>query len=385
LVQVLPIARRFGDGHAGSRERGEGRLLHRRVAQRLLDGRQGVRRELDARGLGVGVDLLGARGTHDRRRDLGAAQHPRQRQFGHRQAGGVGDRPQAVDGLQDVGRRERMERNGVMAAGYVDTNGVRLWYEQLGRPDGAPVLLVMGGGASVVWWPPELLQGLVGAGYRAVQFDNRDTGLSTQVDWASAPYGIEDMAGDAMGVLDAVGIDAAHLVGVSVGGMICQAAALGYPDRVRSLTLISTTPGPDPRLSPSDEAVFAGLDRPIQTDADIAELEVDFCRAVAGSRFAFDEQYYRDIVAADLARGMNPAANAPSASSRIDQLARIQVPTLVVHGTEDPVYPYDHAEVLANGIPKATLVRWEGVGHEQPPQLVPELTRLVIQHIDAAS
>jgi TAP-like protein len=138
------------------------------------------------------------------------------------------------------------------------------------------------------------------------------------------------------------------------------------------LTLISTTPGPDPRLSPGDEAVFAGLDRPVQTDADIAELEVGFCRAVAGSRFGFDEQYYRDLVAADLARGMNPAANAPSASSRIDQLARIQVPTLVVHGTEDPVYPYDHAEVLATGIPTATLVRWEGVGHEQPPQLVPE-------------
>ena len=83
--------------------------------------------------------------------------------------------------------------------------------------------------------------------------------------------------------------------------------------------------------------MFAGLDRPVQTDADIAELEVDFCRAVAGSRFVFDEQYYRDIVAADLARGRNPAANAPSASSRIDQLARIRVPTLVVHGTEDPV------------------------------------------------
>jgi pimeloyl-ACP methyl ester carboxylesterase len=86
-----------------------------------------------------------------------------------------------------------------MAAGYMDTNGVRLWYEELGRPDGAPVLLVMGGGASVVWWPPELLQGLVGAGYRVVQFDNRDVGLSTHVDWASAPYGIQDMAGDAMG------------------------------------------------------------------------------------------------------------------------------------------------------------------------------------------
>jgi pimeloyl-ACP methyl ester carboxylesterase len=193
-----------------------------------------------------------------------------------------------------------------MAAGYVDTNGVRLWYQQLGRADGAAVLLVMGGGASVVWWPPELLGGLVGAGYRVIQFDNRDTGLSSHVD-------------------------------------------------------------------------------PVETDADIAELEVEFCRAVVGSRFAFDEQHYRDIVAADLARGMNPAANAPAASSRIDQLARIRVPTLVVHGTEDPVYPFDHAEVLAAGIPEATLVRWEGVGHEQPPPLVPELTRLVIQHLDAAS
>jgi pimeloyl-ACP methyl ester carboxylesterase len=272
-----------------------------------------------------------------------------------------------------------------MAAGYVDTNGVRLWYEELGRHDGAPVLLVMGRGASVVWWPPELLQGLVGAGYRVVQFDNRDTGLSSYVDWASAPYGIEDMAGDAMGVLDAVGIDAAHLVGVSVGGMVAQAAALQDPDRVRSLTLISTTPGPDPRLAPGDKAVFAGLDRPVETDADIVELVVEVGRAVAGSRFAFDEQHYRDVVAADLARGVNPAVIAPSASSRMDELARIQVPTLVVHGTEDPVYPYAHAEVLARGIPTATLVRWEGVGHEQPPQLIPELTRLVIQHIDAAS
>jgi pimeloyl-ACP methyl ester carboxylesterase len=272
-----------------------------------------------------------------------------------------------------------------MAAGYVDTDGVRLWYEERGQPDGTPVLLVMGRGASVVWWPPELIQGLVGAGYRVVQFDNRDTGLSSYVDWASAPYGIEDMTGDAMGVLDAVGVDAAHLVGVSLGGMVTQTAALQYPDRVRSLTLISTSPGPDPRLSPGDDSVFAGLDRPVETDEDIAELVVDVCRAVAGSRFAFDEQHYRDLIAADLARGVNPEAIAPAASSRIDELARIQVPALVVHGTEDPVYPYDHAEVLVKGIPKATLVRWEGVGHEQPPHLVPELTRLVIQHIDAAS
>jgi pimeloyl-ACP methyl ester carboxylesterase len=272
-----------------------------------------------------------------------------------------------------------------MAAGYVDRNGVRLWYEELGPADGVPVLLVMGGGASVVWWPPELIDGLVGAWYRVVQYDNRDVGLSTHLDRASASYGVEDMADDALGVLDALGIDAAHVVGVSLGGMIAQVAALQHPDRVRSLTLISTTPGPDPRLSPGDDSVFEGLDRPVETDEDRAQLEVDFCRATAGSRFEFDEQYYRDIVAADLARGTNPDFGyAPSASSRIDDLARIQVPTLVIHGTEDPIYPFDHAEVLATGIPQATLVRWDGVGHEQPPQLVPELTRLLIDHLEAA-
>jgi pimeloyl-ACP methyl ester carboxylesterase len=271
-----------------------------------------------------------------------------------------------------------------MAQGYVDNDGVRLWYEELGPSDGPPVLLVMGGGASVVWWPPELLRGLVDAGCRVVQFDNRDVGLSTHVDWAIAPYGIDDMADDVVAVLDAVGVGAAHLVGVSVGGMVGQAVALRHPERVRSLTLVSTTPGPDPRLSSGKGSVFAGLDRPIETDADAIELEVDFCRAVAGSRFEFDEQYYRELAAADLARGTNPAPGMPSASSRVDDLAGIQVPTLVVHGTEDPIYPFDHAEVLADGIPGATLVRWDGVGHEQPPQLVAELARLVIHHVDAA-
>jgi pimeloyl-ACP methyl ester carboxylesterase len=131
-----------------------------------------------------------------------------------------------------------------------------------------------------------------------------------------------------------------------------------------------------------------GLDRPVETDEDLADLEVDFCRAVAGSRFEIDEEYYREIAAADHARGTNPAANAPrrrhASTIPPGRAARIQVPTLVVHGTEDPIYPYDHAEVLAEGIPTATLVRWDGVGHEQPPQLVPELTRLITGHVHAA-
>lgn len=272
-----------------------------------------------------------------------------------------------------------------MASGFVETNGVRLWFEQLGSADGTPVVLVGGGGASVVWWPAGLVQGLVDAGFRVVQFDNRDVGLSTHVDWATAPYGIGDMATDTVGLLDHLDIGAAHLLGFSVGGMVCQAAALAFGDRVDSLTLVSTTPGPDARLSPTDPSVFDGLDRPIETDEDAAEVDVDFYRAVTGSRFAFDEQLYRQVALADQARGTNRNPGVPSAPSRVDDLGRIQVPTLVVHGTEDPIFPYDHATTLARGIPQATLVTWEGVGHEVPPPLVPELTRLVVAHVEAAA
>ena len=269
--------------------------------------------------------------------------------------------------------------------GYVSSGGVRLWYESRGPADGPAVLLVSGGGASVVWWPPELASGIVAAGCRVVQFDNRDTGLSTHVEEAAAPYGLEDMAADGLAVLDAAGVGAAHWLGVSMGGMVCQAAALAHPERVGSLTLVSTTPGPDPRLGAGDPSVFDGLDRPIESDDDFIELQVAFCRAVAGPRFPFDEHHYRRIATADVARGTNPAPGVPSASSRVDDLARIRAPALVVHGTADPVYPFDHAEALAAGIPHATLVRWEGVGHEQPPELIPELTRLVVRHVHAAA
>jgi pimeloyl-ACP methyl ester carboxylesterase len=272
-----------------------------------------------------------------------------------------------------------------MASGFVETNGVRLWFEELGVAGGTPVVLVGGGGASVVWWPRGLVQGLVDAGLRVVQFDNRDVGLSSYIDWDTAPYGIDDMAADTVGLLDALDIAAAHLVGISVGGMVCQAAALTFPARVRSLTLLCTTPGPDARLSSGDPEVFDGLDRPIETDEDAAEVEVDFCRAVAGSRFAFDERYYREVALADQARGTNRNPGMPSASSRVDDLGRIPVPTLVVHGTEDPIYPYDHAMTLARGIPQSTLVSWEGVGHELPPPLVPELTEQIRAHINAAT
>ena len=189
-----------------------------------------------------------------------------------------------------------------MGEGYVETNGIRLWYEDLGDPTGVPIVLIMGATASAITWPESLLETLTAVGHRVVRFDNRDIGLSTHIDYASAPYTIDDMADDTVGLLDVLDIDAAHFVGASMGGMISQVLALRHPARVRSLTLLITSPGPaDERLSPSSDEVFAIAMRPADTDEELAERSVDLFRVLTGSRFPFDEAHYRDLAALDSA------------------------------------------------------------------------------------
>ena len=275
-----------------------------------------------------------------------------------------------------------------MAEGYVETNCVRLWYEDLGDPDGEAVVLVMGATASAISWPPELLDALTAAGHRVVRFDNRDIGLSTHIDYATDPYTLDDMAADTLGLIDALGIDRAHFVGASMGGMICQLMAIRYPDRVRSLALLITSPGPDDRLSPTSDEVVAIASRPATTDAELEQRGVDVWRKLTGSRFPFDEAHYRELAAMDAARGTNPNSAHGiavfTAPSRIEALAAVRVPTLVVQGTEDPIFPFDHGEALAKAIPGATFVAWEGVGHEVPAPLGPDLIALLEANIAAA-
>jgi pimeloyl-ACP methyl ester carboxylesterase len=274
----------------------------------------------------------------------------------------------------------------VTSEGYASVDGIRLWYEDSGPPDGLPLVFVMGVDASAIWWPRELVDVLAAAGHRVILFDNRDVGLSTYVDDSSPPYGLDEMTRDTVGLLDVLGLDSAHFVGASLGGMIGQQLALVYPERVRSLTLISTTPGFDERLSPPTDALLAFFAAP--PNGNPSQATVDFARALSGSRFPFDEAYVRELVAADLARGTNPNSRhgliPQSAPSRIDALGDVRAPTLVIHGTEDPLFPFDHAEALAEAIPGADLVPWISVGHELPPQLVPRLTRLIIEHVGSA-
>jgi pimeloyl-ACP methyl ester carboxylesterase len=275
-----------------------------------------------------------------------------------------------------------------MAEGYVDTNGIRLWYEDLGNADDEAVVLVMGATATAMSWPNELLDALTGAGLRVVRFDNRDIGLSTHLDYATNPYTIDDMATDTAGLMDALGIERAHLVGASMGGMISQVMALRHPDRVLSLGLLITSPGPDERLSPTSDDVVAIASRAATTDAELEQRVVDLWRALSGSRFPFDEAPHRELAALDAARGTNPNSGHAfavfTAPSRVEALTTVTVPTLIVHGTEDPIFPIDHGEALAKAIPGSTLVSWEGVGHEIPTPLAPELIELLLANIARA-
>jgi pimeloyl-ACP methyl ester carboxylesterase len=275
-----------------------------------------------------------------------------------------------------------------MGEGYVETNGIRLWYEDLGDPDGDAVVLIMGATASAISWPQELLDALTAAGLRVVRFDNRDIGLSTHVDYATEPYTLDDMATDTAGLLDALGIDRAHFVGASMGGMISQVMAIRFPDRVRSLALLITSPGPDDRLSPTSDAVVAIANRPATTAAELEQRSVDVWRVLTGSRFPFEEARYRELAVMDAARGTNPNSAHGiavfTAPSRIEALATVGVPTLIVQGTEDPIFPFDHGEALAKAIPGSTFVTWEGVGHEVPAPLAPDLLALLQANIAAA-
>jgi pimeloyl-ACP methyl ester carboxylesterase len=275
-----------------------------------------------------------------------------------------------------------------MGEGYVETNGVRLWFEDLGDPAQEAVVLVMGATASAISWPPELLDALTTAGHRVVRFDNRDIGLSTHIDYETAPYTLDDMAADTIGLLDALGIDRAHLIGASMGGMISQLVAIHHPDRVRSLGLLITSPGPDERLSPASDDVVAVAARPVTTDGELEQRGVDLWRLLTGSRFPFDEVAYRALAGRDAARGTNPnsahALAVFTAPSRIEALGAVTVPTVVVHGTEDPIFPIDHGEALAKAIPGSTLVTWDGVGHEIPAALGDELVSVLLVNIAAA-
>jgi pimeloyl-ACP methyl ester carboxylesterase len=248
--------------------------------------------------------------------------------------------------------------------------------ETFGRRDDPAVLLIMGAMASMLWWPNEFCERLAGAGRFVIRYDNRDTGRSVGYERGTATYTIYDMAGDAASVLDEHGVDLAHVVGMSMGGVIAQLVALDYPERVASVTAISTTavgeekpdlPGPTAEYM-EHAAAFDGLDWS-DTRA-VADLIVEDARQLAGTRHRFDEAAARELVTRDLERAIDPSRLANHGSMgggekpRRGRIGEIAAPVLVIHGTADPLFPLPHGVALAEAVPGATLVTIEGGGHE---------------------
>jgi pimeloyl-ACP methyl ester carboxylesterase len=275
---------------------------------------------------------------------------------------------------------------------FVEADGVRLCVDTVGDPAHPAILLIGGVGSSMDWWAEEFCARLAAGLRYVIRYDHRDTGESTSYPAGKPGYTGRDLAEDTLRVLDGVGVPgAAHLVGISMGGALAMQVALLHPDRVASLTLMSTSAvGPGlPPPTPEVGAYFAAAPDVDWADQGAAvEAIVDFDRLLSAAAY-FDEDASRAVAARSVARTADVAAsqtNHLAAESggerRLDErLGEIDAPTLVVHGTADPLFPYPHAEALAAGIPGAALLPLPGVGHQVPPPsswdaVVPALLKL---------
>jgi pimeloyl-ACP methyl ester carboxylesterase len=252
-------------------------------------------------------------------------------------------------------------------------NGVKLCVESFGDPADQPILLVMGFGASMLWWEEGFCRLLAEGGRFVIRYDHRDTGRSVTYEPGGPAYTGADLVADAVGVLDTHGITSAHVVGVSAGGGLAQLLALGFPDRVLSLVLISTSPAtPGEReLPPATEryrrfVATAHVDW--SDEASVVDYLVEYTRVLAGGERPFDEAAARAFVRRDVERAHDIAASdnhSILAEGEVppEPLASISVPALVIHGTADPMFPLEHGKALAREIPHARLVTLERAGH----------------------
>jgi pimeloyl-ACP methyl ester carboxylesterase len=293
----------------------------------------------------------------------------------------------------------------------VPANGLQIEVETFGDPRQPAVLLVMGLGMQMVAWPDEFCRAIADAGYHVVRFDNRDVGLSSRIADATrrspavemarymahlpvrAAYRVEDMAEDAVGVLDALGIPAAHVVGASLGGMIAQCVAAAHPARCLSLTSIMSTSGARNLSLARPKVGWVLARRPPRNATREQRLDhvVRVFRAIGSPGFPTPEPLLRERMAVALRRnsdaeGMFRQLLAVLASGdRSAALARIRAPTLVLHGEDDPFVRVDHGRDCAAKIPGARLHTIKGMGHDFAPGLVPLLLEQVLAHLARAS
>jgi pimeloyl-ACP methyl ester carboxylesterase len=296
----------------------------------------------------------------------------------------------------------------------VSANGIALEYEDYGDKSAPPLLLVMGLGAQLTLWPIELVEALVERGFRVIRYDNRDIGLSHKMEGARAPgmvrhilmkrfglnprvpYTLADMAADGVGLLDALGIGKAHVVGASMGGMIAQHIAFTHPKRVLSLTSIMSTTG-NPKLPPAQKQALDVLTRRPASMAETVLIEhgVKIGRTIGSPGYPTDEARLRANVTRDFRRSFYPAGMPRQLAAiiadgcRRQRLAGVRAPTLVIHGEGDPLVPVEGGRDTAAHIPGARLKTIPGMGHDLPLALVDEIADAIAAHasssVEAAS
>ena len=313
----------------------------------------------------------------------------------------------------------------------VEANNINIWYEEFGDTNKETILLIMGANANCLFWDQEFIDKLVGNDYHVVRFDNRDVGKST---WfgkeptfnkfikilpnfllkmivnsifglavddkgrfkfsESTPtqYNLLDMAQDAVSLMDVLKIKKAHIIGASMGGMITQIIALDYPERVLSITPIMTSPGiQNESLSGPTEELLEAMKKSFvfNLKGRVEDGVVEIYRQLTGTRFPFNEDEFREKLKPIIAHGNNPfalhGAAVGASPDRTSRLNEIKVPALIIHGTEDAILPLDHGVAVADGIKDSKRMIMEGVGHEIPEELLPEIVSKIVENIKRAS
>ncbi|MET0682704.1 MAG: alpha/beta hydrolase [Casimicrobiaceae bacterium] len=288
----------------------------------------------------------------------------------------------------------------------VAANGITIEYESLGEPSAPPILLIMGLGMQLVAWPDAFCHGLVERGFRVIRFDNRDCGLSSKfrvrrqpnlvaalaAAWlrlpVRAPYTLDAMAADAVGLLDALGIRRAHVVGVSMGGMIAQVIAATFPTRVLSLTSIMSSSGSRKVSQPRPDAKRALLSKPRDPGDPESVIDhlVDVFGIIGSPGFPAKPEELREQLARNVRRGYHPAGVTRqlvaiiASGDRRRLLRKVTAPTLVIHGAADPLVPVEAGRDTARHIAGAKLMVIDGMGHDLPPALLPILVEAIAAH-----
>ena len=279
-----------------------------------------------------------------------------------------------------------------MSERVIEANGVELCTEPFGDPSDPPILLITGASGSMLWWEEDFCRLLADQGRFVIRYDHRDTGRSVTYEAGRPGDTSADLVADAAGVLDGYGLPAAHVVGVSMGGALAQVLALDFPNRVRSLILISTSRAVSGRGElPSGTEEFARFVATATLDwsdpASVTEYLVDYSRVLSGGRRPFDEAAVRQLVRREVERARDVAAAGNHELLADDgrshpPLSSIVAPTLVVHGTADPMFPAEHGRALAREIPGARLLSLEGAGHGVDRADWPTLAQAIVEHTE---